>query len=81
MAATIKVSEALHDRLKKQAASGGLTLGAHLERLADAEDRRRRLASLGTAIASTSLADRRSHHSESREWEAAEDADLGERTQ
>ena len=39
MTTTIKVSDDLRDRLKEQAARDGLTLGAHLARLADAEVR------------------------------------------
>lgn len=37
MTTTIKVSDSLRDRLKEQASRDGLTLGAHLARLADAE--------------------------------------------
>ena len=44
MTTTIKVDDALRDRLKAQAARHGLTLGGHLAVLADAEDRRERLA-------------------------------------
>ena len=72
MTTTIKVSDELRDRLKAQASRDGLTLGAHLARLADAEDRRERLQSLKTAIASTTTADAASHAQESAEWERAE---------
>jgi predicted DNA-binding ribbon-helix-helix protein len=75
MTTTIKVSDALRDRLKEQASRDGLTLGAHLARLADAEDRRWRLHSLKVAIAETSPADAASHAIESGEWERVEDAD------
>jgi predicted transcriptional regulator len=75
MTTTIKVSDELRDRLKDQAALEGLTLGAHLARLADAEDRRLRLTALRSAIASTSEADARSHAVESEEWERTELAD------
>lgn len=54
---TIKVTDELRDRLKEQAAHEGLTLGAHLARLADADDRRRRLKSLKIAIEATSSCD------------------------
>ena len=46
MTTTIKVSGELRDRLKTQAARDGLTLGAHLAHLADADDRRHRLLTL-----------------------------------
>lgn len=69
MTTTIKVSDDLRDRLKTQAARDGLTLGAHLERLADAEDRRRRLAAVKDAVARTSPADARSYAEETAEWE------------
>lgn len=69
MTTTIKVSDELRDRLKEQAGRDGLTLGAHLELLADAEDRRRRLESLRTAIARTSDADAKSHAAETADWE------------
>ena len=72
MTTTIKVSEALRDRLKEQAARDGHTLGAHLQHLADAEDRRWRLESLRSAIAQTSPADEAGHARESAAWERAE---------
>ena len=64
MTTTIKVSDDLRDRLKEQAARDGLTLGAHLAHLADAEDRRRRLQSLKHAIERTAAADKQSHAAE-----------------
>ncbi|HVX07454.1 hypothetical protein [Humibacter sp.] len=72
MTTTIKVSDELRDRLKEQAARDGLTLGAHLARLADAEDRRKRLQSLKIAINATGTAKAVSHAAESSEWERAE---------
>lgn len=72
MTTTIKVSDELRDRLKAQAARDGLTLGAHLARLADAEDRRVRLSSLKDAIAKTSVESAASHAAEAAEWECAE---------
>ncbi|GAA4159133.1 hypothetical protein GCM10022286_13000 [Gryllotalpicola daejeonensis] len=75
MTTTIKVSDELRDRLKAQAALDGVTLGAHLARLADAEDRRLRLRELKIAVSRTSLADIQSHAAESAEWERAELAD------
>lgn len=78
MTTTIKVSDELRDRLKAQAARDGLTLGAHLAQLADAEDRRRRLQSLKAAIAQTPPAGAKSHVAESAEWERAELADTVE---
>jgi len=75
MTTTIKVSDELRDRLKAQAALDGVTLGAHLARLADAEDRRLRLRELKIAVARTTSADFRSHAAESAEWERAELAD------
>lgn len=75
MTTTIKVSDELRDRLKAQAAREGLTLGAHLARLADADDRRTRLQLLKQAIADTSPTDAASHARESAQWERAELAD------
>lgn len=75
MTTTIKVSDELRDRLKEQAARDGLTLGAHLERLADAEDRRLRLESLRIAIERTAPEDLQTHAVESADWERAELAD------
>ena len=77
MTTTIKVSDALRDRLKEQAARDGLTLGAHLAHLADAEDRRWRLSVLKAAISHSASADAESHVAESADWERTEltDAD------
>lgn len=72
MTTTIKVSDELRDRLKTQASRAGLTLGAHLQILADAADRRDRLADLKQAIAASSTDDLSSHFEESRQWEKAE---------
>lgn len=72
MTTTIKVSDELRDRLKEQAARDGLTLGAHLARLADAEDRRWRLHQLKSAIAGTPDAEVASHAAETADWERTE---------
>ncbi len=75
MTTTIKVSDELRDRLKAQAARGGLTLGAHLAHLAhlaDAEDRRLRLQALKSAIRASSHSDVESHAAETADWERAE---------
>lgn len=75
MTTTIKVSDALRDRLKEQAARDGLTLGMHLAHLADAEDRRRRLLLLKSAIDSSSSDDAGSYAAETGNWERTELAD------
>jgi hypothetical protein len=75
MTTTIKVSDELRDRLKEQAARDGLTLGAHLAHLADAEDRRWRLHLLKSAIDASSSADAGSHAAETEDWERTELAD------
>jgi len=72
MTTTIKVSDELRDRLKTQALRDGLTIGAHLARLADADDRRQRLSALKSAIAGTSAAGMASYEAESTAWERAE---------
>lgn len=72
MTTTIKVSDELRDRLKAQAARDGLTLGAHLARLAEADDRRRRLLDLKEAVAATPRNALRDHAAETVEWEHAE---------
>ncbi len=72
MTTTIKVSDELRDRLKAQAARDGLTLGAHLAYLADAEDRRRRLETLRSAISAAAGSDVESHASETAQWERTE---------
>jgi predicted DNA-binding ribbon-helix-helix protein len=75
MTTTIKVSDELRDRLKEQAARDGLTLGAHLAHLADAEDRRWRLSQLKAAVTRTAAADSESQAAESADWERTELAD------
>ena len=78
MTTTIKVSDELRDRLKAQASRDGLTLGAHLAHLANAEDRRLRLQSLKTAFALTSPTDAASYQAESAGWERTELTDTAE---
>lgn len=75
MTTTIKVNAELRDRLEEQAARDGLTLGAHLARLADAEDRRWRLHRLKSAINASSSADALSFAGETGDWERTELAD------
>ena len=75
MTTTIKVSDELRDRLKMQAARDGLTLGAHLARLAEADERAHRLSDLKTAIAHTSGTSAALYAAEAAEWERAELAD------
>ena len=75
MTTTIKVSDKLRDRLKEQAARDGLTLGAHLAYLADAEDRRWRLDLLKSAIDASSSTEAGSHAAETGDWERTELAD------
>jgi hypothetical protein len=62
--------------LKVQAARDGLTLGAHLARLADADDRARRLGDLKAAIANTSDEDAELYAAEVADWERTELADM-----
>lgn len=76
MTTTIKVSHGLRDRLKTQAARDGLTLGAHLARLAEADDRARRLSDLKAAIADTSDNDAALYSTETAEWERTELTDM-----
>jgi len=72
---TIKVSDELRDRLKAQAARDGLTLGAHLEHLPNAEDRWWRLHPLKSAIEASSSADAATHPVEAESWERTELSD------
>lgn len=69
MTATIKLSYETAHRLEEQAARDGLTLGAHLARLADAEDRRRRLQLLKSATDGSSSGDAASYFAETDDWE------------
>ncbi len=73
-ATTIKVTAAVRDRLKAQAYSAHLTLGEHLERLADLADREARYAALAGAIEGMSDEQRADYRRESSTWV---DADLG----
>lgn len=50
MAATIKVSEELRDRINRDAGEQGLTAAGLLERLLDAYERRRRMEAFGRAF-------------------------------
>ncbi|WP_455424306.1 hypothetical protein [Arthrobacter woluwensis] len=75
MTTTIKVSSELRDRLKAQASRDGVTLSAHLQHLADFEDRRRRMESLRAAIAATGPAEWSSWVEESSDWEHTELSD------
>jgi hypothetical protein len=75
MTTTIKVSDELRDRLKVQAARDGLTLGAHLARLAEADERAHRLSDLKTAIAHTSGMSAALYAAEVTDWERTELAD------
>lgn len=70
MSTTIKVSTELRDRLKAQAAAEHLTLGEHLARLAELDDRRRRLEALGFAIRSTPTELLESYRDETAAWGA-----------
>ncbi|MFF7291280.1 hypothetical protein ACFY9N_01970 [Microbacterium sp. NPDC008134] len=72
MTTTIKVSDELRDRLKEQASRDGLTLGAHLAHLADAEDRRWRLSRLREAIATSPSTELDDHAVETSAWERTE---------
>jgi len=67
-ATTIKVSTELRDRLKAQAAAEHLTLGEHLERLAELDDRRRRLEALKFAIRDTPPELLQSYRDETAAW-------------
>jgi hypothetical protein len=66
---TIKVSVAVRDRLKQQAAADHRTLGEHLAHLADLADRRHRLAQVRSAIESTSADDLASYETEVAAWD------------
>ena len=67
-ATTIKVTAEVRDRLKAQASSAHLTLGEHLERLADLADREARYAALAGAIGAMSDEQRADYMRESAAW-------------
>ncbi|WP_448072560.1 hypothetical protein [Georgenia yuyongxinii] len=69
---TIKVSFETRNRLKAQAAAAHLSLGAHLERLADAADREARLDALRRAVSAASGADAGGWARETDEWDVTE---------
>lgn len=71
---TIKVSTGTRDRLKAQARAANVTLGEHLEHLADAADRGLRFEALRAAIAATPAEVMAEYTEETDEWL---DADLG----
>ena len=70
---TIKVTAEVRDRLKAQASSAHLTLGEHLERLADLADREARYAALAGAIGAMTDEQRADYRRETATWL---DADL-----
>ncbi|MDR2381970.1 MAG: hypothetical protein LBE08_12535 [Bifidobacteriaceae bacterium] len=69
---TIKVDSALRDRLKRQAAASGRTLGAHLAAMADMADRQAAMGALRRAIATTPPDLMDSWRQEAAGWEQAE---------
>lgn len=75
MTTTIKVSTATRDRLKRQAAARGVTMGQHLERLADFGDRAERLDVLRRAVADTPPDVRREYDREAAEWQSLDRSD------
>ena len=68
MTTTIKVDRELRDVLKKQAQAHGRTLGQHLEALAEAEERRGRLAGMGAAMTQNPPDD--AYLAEAEEWQS-----------
>lgn len=72
MTTTIKVSNAVRDRLKGQATLAHRTLGQHLEYLAALGERDARITSLREAIQATSPEDLESYRQETRAWDRVE---------
>lgn len=72
MAATIKVSTELRDRINRDAKEQGLTAAGLLERLLDAYDRRRRMDAFGRAFQSAD----EDYWDELRAWDIALDDGL-----
>jgi hypothetical protein len=72
MTTTIKVSNAVRDRLKSQAALAHRTLGQHLDYLASLGEREARMASLRAAVNATSPEDLASYREETTGWDRLE---------
>jgi hypothetical protein len=72
MTTTIKVSNDVRDRLKRQAGLAHRTLGQHLEYLAGLGEREARMASLRAALDAASAEDRASYQAETRAWDRIE---------
>lgn len=68
-ATTIKVDAQLRDRLKRQAAVKGVTLGQHLGALADLGDRDDRLRAVREAMSRTTPAEWGDYRREAGEWD------------
>lgn len=67
---TIKVTSDVRDRLKRQAAANGVTLGEHLSRLAELGERQLRFDAMQAAIAATSVEEMDSYRSETEFWDS-----------
>ncbi|BDZ57054.1 MULTISPECIES: ribbon-helix-helix protein [Barrientosiimonas] len=75
MAATIKVSEELRDRINRDAQERGVTAAGLIERLLDAHERRQRMAAVGRAARSADA----DYWDEAHAWDVAlEDPGRGE---
>lgn len=69
MAASIKVSEELRDRINRDAQERGLTAAGLIERLLDAHERRQRMEAFGRAVRSADA----DYWEESRAWDVSLD--------
>ncbi|MFT3716597.1 MAG: hypothetical protein QM774_11835 [Gordonia sp. (in: high G+C Gram-positive bacteria)] len=68
MTTTIKVSDQVRDRLKKQASADGRTLGEQIEYLLELGDRSARFETLRAEIKATPADQLASYHEELNEW-------------
>lgn len=68
MTTTIKVPTELRDRLRRHADRGSRTLAQHIDLLLDLEDREERFASMRSAMARMTPAQRASYQQERDEW-------------